>query len=82
MSGAAVTIVVMTMAAVNTLGIEVNFGTSFLMCVAVVCACGQVLQVFLMPIPLPVQSVFQTILQMATVLDFIIGVIQIQLKQL
>ena len=41
MSGAAVTIVVMTMAAVNTLGIEVNFGTSFLMCVAaVVCACG------------------------------------------
>lgn len=41
MSGAAVTIVIMTMAAVNTLGIEVNFGTALLMCVAsVVCACG------------------------------------------
>lgn len=41
MSGAAVTIVIMTMAAVHTLGIEVSFGTSLLMCVvSVVCACG------------------------------------------
>ena len=41
MSGAAVTIVIMTMAAVNTLGVNVSFGAAFLMCVAAVfCACG------------------------------------------
>ena len=41
MSGAAVTIVIMTMAAVHTLGIEVDFGSALLMCIsAVLCACG------------------------------------------
>ena len=41
MSGAAVTIVILTMGAVNTLGIEVDFASALLMCIAsVLCACG------------------------------------------
>ena len=41
MCGAAVTIVIMTMAGVNTLGIETDFASAFLMCIAaVLCACG------------------------------------------
>lgn len=41
MAGASVTIVVMTMAAVNTLGIQVDFASALIMCIsAVLCACG------------------------------------------
>ena len=41
MSGAAVTIVIMTMAAVNTAGVQVEFASALIMCIsAVLCACG------------------------------------------
>src|SRR5574344_2114551 len=41
MSGAGITIVIMTMAAAHTLGIEVDFASAFLMCItSVLCACG------------------------------------------
>lgn len=41
MAGAAITIGVLTLAAANTLGIEVGFGTALLLCVvSAVCACG------------------------------------------
>lgn len=41
MAGAAITIGVLTLAAVHTLGIDVSFGTAVLLCVvSAVCACG------------------------------------------
>ena len=81
MSGAAVTIVVMTMAAVNTLGIEVNFGTSFLMCVAaVVCACGTSGiaggSLTLIPLACSIFGISNDIAMQVVGIGFIIGVIQ------
>lgn len=81
MSGAAVTIVVMTMAAVNTLGIEVNFGTSFLMCVAaVVCACGTSGiaggSLMLLPLACSIFGISNDIAMQVVGIGFIIGVIQ------
>lgn len=81
MSGAAVTIVVMTMAAVNTLGIEVNFGTSFLMCVAaVVCACGTSGiaggSLMLIPLACSIFGISNDIAMQVVGIGFIIGVIQ------
>lgn len=81
MSGAAVTIVVMTMAAVNTLGIEVNFGTSFLMCVAaVVCACGTSGiaggSLMLIPLGCSIFGISNDIAMQVVGIGFIIGVIQ------
>lgn len=41
MAGAAITITVLTLAAVNTLGIQVSFGTALLLSVvSSICACG------------------------------------------
>ena len=81
MSGAAVTIVVMTMAAVNALGIEVNFGTSFLMCVAaVVCACGTSGiaggSLMLIPLACSIFGISNDIAMQVVGIGFIIGVIQ------
>ncbi len=81
MSGAAVTIVVMTMAAANTLGIEVNFGTSFLMCVAaVVCACGTSGiaggSLMLIPLACSIFGISNDIAMQVVGIGFIIGVIQ------
>ena len=81
MSGAAVTIVVMTMAAVNTLCIEVNFGTSFLMCVAaVVCACGTSGiaggSLMLIPLACSIFGISNDIAMQVVGIGFIIGVIQ------
>ena len=81
MSGAAVTIVVMTMAAVNTLGIEVDFGSSLLMCIAaVVCACGTSGiaggSLMLIPLACSVFGISNDIAMQVVGIGFIIGVIQ------
>lgn len=81
MSGAAVTIVVMTMAAVNTLGIEVDFGSSLLMCIAaVVCACGTSSiaggSLMLIPLACSVFGISNDIAMQVVGIGFIIGVIQ------
>ena len=81
MSGAGITIVIMTMAAAHTLGIEIDFASAFLMCVAsILCACGSsgVAGGSLMLIPLAC-SIFgipnDTAMQVVGI-GFIIGVIQ------
>lgn len=81
MCGAAVTIVIMTMAAVNTLDIHVDFGSALLMCIAaVLCACGTsgIAGGSLMLIPLAC-SIFgidnDTAMQVVGI-GFIIGVLQ------
>ncbi|MGN0893789.1 MAG: serine/threonine transporter SstT [Succinivibrio sp.] len=81
MSGAAVTIVVMTMAAVNTLGIEVDFGTSLLMCVAaVICACGTSGiaggSLMLIPLACSIFGISNDIAMQVVGIGFIIGVVQ------
>ena len=81
MSGAAVTIVIMTMAAVNTLGIEVNFGTALLMCVAsVVCACGTSGiaggSLMLIPLACSIFGIPNDIAMQVVGIGFIIGVVQ------
>ena len=81
MSGAAVTIVVMTMAAVNTLGIEVNFGTALLMCiVSVVCACGTSGiaggSLMLIPLACSIFGISNDIAMQVVGIGFIIGVAQ------
>ena len=78
MSGAAVTIVIMTMAAVNTLGIEVNFGTALLMCVAsVVCACGIAGgSLMLIPLACSIFGISNDIAMQVVGIGFIIGVVQ------
>ncbi|MGN0916339.1 MAG: serine/threonine transporter SstT [Succinivibrio sp.] len=81
MSGAAVTIVVMTMAAVHTLGYEVNFVTALLMCIAAVLgACGTsgIAGGSLMLIPLACSffGISNDIAMQVVGIGFIIGVIQ------
>ncbi len=81
MSGAAVTIVIMTMAAVNTLGIQVNFGTALLMCVAsVVCACGTSGiaggSLMLIPLACSIFGISNDIAMQVVGIGFIIGVVQ------
>ena len=81
MSGAGVTIVIMTMAAAHTLGINIDFPSAFLMCIAsVLCACGSsgVAGGSLMLIPLA-RSIFgipNDIAMQVVGIGFIIGVIQ------
>ncbi len=81
MSGAAVTIVIMTMATVNTLGIDVSFGSALLMCiVSVICACGTsgIAGGSLMLIPLACSffNISNDIAMQVVGIGFIIGVIQ------
>ena len=81
MSGAAVTIVIMTMATVHTLGIEVDFASSFLMCVAaVLCACGTSGiaggSLMLIPLACSIFGIGNDIAMQVVGIGFIIGVIQ------
>ena len=81
MSGAAVTIVIMTMAAVNTLHIDVSFGTALLLCVvSVICACGTsgIAGGSLMLIPLACSffNISNDIAMQVVGIGFIIGVVQ------
>lgn len=81
MSGAGVTIVVMTMAAVHTLGIEVDIWSSLLMCVvSVLCACGASGvtggSLMLIPLACSIFGIGQDVALHVVGIGFIIGVIQ------
>ena len=81
MSGAAVTIVVMTMTAVRTLGIEVDFASAFLMCVAAVLgACGTSGiaggSLMLIPLACSIFGISNDIAMQVVGIGFIIGVVQ------
>ena len=81
MSGAAVTIVVMTMAAVHTLGIETDFASALLMCiVAVLCACGASGvaggSLMLIPLACSIFGIGNDIAMQVVGIGFIIGVLQ------
>jgi serine/threonine transporter len=81
MSGAAVTIIIMTMAAVNTLGIEIDFTTALIMCIAsVVCACGTSGiaggSLMLIPLACSIFGISNDIAMQVVGIGFIIGVLQ------
>lgn len=81
MCGAAVTIVIMTMAAVNTLDIHVDFGSALLMCIAaVLCACGTSGiaggSLMLIPLACSIFGIGNDIAMQVVGIGFIIGVIQ------
>lgn len=81
MSGAAVTIIIMTMAAVHTLGIEVDFSTALIMCIAsVVCACGTSGiaggSLMLIPLACSIFGISNNIAMQVVGIGFIIGVLQ------
>ena len=81
MDGAAVTIVIMTMATVHTLNMDVNFATAFLMCVAAILgACGTsgIAGGSLMLIPLACSffGISSDIAMQVVGIGFIIGVVQ------
>lgn len=81
MSGAGVTIVIMTMAAVHTLGVEVDFFSSLLMCiVSVLCACGASGvaggSLMLIPLACSIFGIPNDIAMQVVGIGFIIGVIQ------
>lgn len=81
MSGAAVTIVVMTMAAVHTLGVEVNLGSAFIMSIAaVICACGTSGiaggSLMLVPLACSIFGISNDIAMQVVGIGFIIGVLQ------
>lgn len=81
MCGAAVTIVVMTMAAVNTLGIETDFLSALLMCIAaVLCACGTSGiaggSLMLIPLACSIFGISNDIAMQVVGIGFIIGVLQ------
>lgn len=81
MSGAAVTIVIMTMAAVRTLGIEVDFASALLMCIAaILCACGTSGiaggSLMLIPLACSIFGIGNDVAMQVVGIGFIIGVIQ------
>jgi serine/threonine transporter len=81
MAGAAVTIVIMTMAAVHTLNIHVDFGASLVMCIAsVLCACGTSGiaggSLMLIPLACSIFGISNDIAMQVVGIGFIIGVIQ------
>ncbi|MBO8416222.1 MAG: serine/threonine transporter SstT [Proteobacteria bacterium] len=81
MCGAAVTIVVMTMAAVHTLGIETDFLSALLMCIAaVLCACGTSGiaggSLMLIPLACSIFGISNDIAMQVVGIGFIIGVLQ------
>ncbi len=81
MCGAAVTIVVMTMAAVATLGIETDFFSALLMCIAaVLCACGTSGiaggSLMLIPLACSIFGIGNDIAMQVVGIGFIIGVLQ------
>ena len=81
MSGAAVTIIVMTMAAVHTLGVHVDFGSALFMGItAVLCACGSSGvaggSLMLIPLACSIFGINNDIAMQIVGIGFIIGVIQ------
>ncbi len=81
MCGAAVTIIVMTMAAVNTLGIDTDFWSALLMCIAaVLCACGTSGiaggSLMLIPLACSIFGISNDIAMQVVGIGFIIGVLQ------
>ena len=81
MCGAAVTIVIMTMAAVNTLDIHVDFASALLMCIAaVLCACGTSGiaggSLMLIPLACSIFGIGNDIAMQVVGIGFIIGVLQ------
>lgn len=81
MSGAGVTIVIMTMAAVHTLGVQVDFLSALLMCiVSVVCACGASGvaggSLMLIPLACSIFGISNDIAMQIVGIGFIIGVLQ------
>ena len=81
MEGAAITIIVMTMAAVSTLGIHVDFASALLMCIAaVLCAAGSSGvaggSLMLIPLACSIFGIGNDIAMQIVGIGFIIGVIQ------
>jgi len=81
MAGAAITITVMTLAAVNTLGIEVNIYTALLLCfVAAISACGSSGvaggSLLLIPLACGLFNIPNDIAMQVVGVGFIIGVVQ------
>lgn len=81
MSGAGVTIVIMTMAAVHTLGVEVDVWSSLLMCIAsVLCACGASGvaggSLMLVPLACSIFGISSDVAMHVVGIGFIIGVVQ------
>ncbi|MFD0965913.1 serine/threonine transporter SstT [Seminibacterium arietis] len=81
MAGAAITITVLTLAAVNTLGIQVSFGTALLLSVvSSICACGASGVVggslLLIPLACSLFGVSNDIAAQVIGVGFIIGVLQ------
>ncbi len=81
MSGAGVTIVIMTMAAVHTMGIETDFASALLMCiVSVLCACGASGvaggSLMLIPLSCSIFGIGNDIAMQVVGIGFIIGVLQ------
>ena len=81
MCGAAVTIIVMTMAAVYTMGIDTDFWSALLMCIAaVLCACGTSGiaggSLMLIPLACSIFGISNDIAMQVVGIGFIIGVLQ------
>lgn len=81
MSGAGVTIVIMTMAAVNTLGIHTDVWSALLMCiVSVLCACGSSGvaggSLMLIPLACSIFGIPNDVAMQVVGIGFIIGVVQ------
>lgn len=81
MSGAGVTIVIMTMAAVHTLGVQVDIWSSLLMCIAsVLCACGASGvaggSLMLVPLACSIFGISNDVAMHVVGIGFIIGVVQ------
>ena len=85
MAGAAITITVMTLAAVNTLGVSVDFGTALILSVvAAVSACGASGvaggSLLLIPLACSLFGISNDIAMQVVAVGFIIGVIQDSLE--
>ena len=81
MAGAAITITVMTLAAVNTLGIQVDFGSALLLCfVSAIAACGSSGvaggSLLLIPLACSLFNIENDIAMQVVAVGFIIGVVQ------
>ncbi len=81
MEGAGITIVIMTMAAVHTLGVNVDFASALLMCIAsVLCAAGSSGvaggSLMLIPLACSIFGIGNDIAMQIVGIGFIIGVIQ------
>lgn len=81
MAGAAITITVMTLAAVHTLGIQVDFGAALLLCfVSAIAACGSSGvaggSLLLIPLACSLFNIENDIAMQVVAVGFIIGVVQ------